>query len=59
MKQPNFLLKLATVVSSILLVGGFVCYRAGAFDWLMGASNNRPTIMGGSKSKIHFEPAGS
>jgi hypothetical protein len=34
----NSLLKLATVVSSVLLLSGFVCYRAGAFHWLIGAS---------------------
>jgi hypothetical protein len=38
MKQPNVLLKLAAVVSSLLLVGGFVSYRAGAFNWLLGTS---------------------
>jgi hypothetical protein len=37
-KQPNSLLKLATVVSSVLLAGGFVAYRVGAFNSLMGTS---------------------
>ncbi len=35
MKKPNALLKLAAVVSSVLLVGGLVSYRAGAFNWPM------------------------
>jgi hypothetical protein len=38
MKYPRFLLKLATVASSVLLVGGFVSYRADALNWLMQAS---------------------
>jgi hypothetical protein len=38
MKQPNALLKLAAVVSSLVLFGGFVSYRAGAFNGLMGSS---------------------
>jgi hypothetical protein len=33
-KRPNPILKLAAVVSSVLLVAGFVSYRAGAFDWV-------------------------
>jgi hypothetical protein len=66
-KQPHALLKLAAVVSSVLLVGGFVSYRAGAFTGLMEtgeqpaepASSPDPekNLMGGSKSKtISFEP---
>jgi hypothetical protein len=43
MQQPHFLLKLAAVVSSVLLAGGYVCYRAGAFDGLLGST---PTIGG-------------
>lgn len=38
MKQLHPLLKLATVASSIILVSGFVSYRAGAFNWLVEAS---------------------
>jgi hypothetical protein len=38
-KQPKTLLKIAVVASSVLLAGGFVCYRAGAYDWLMGTSS--------------------
>jgi hypothetical protein len=33
-KQPPLLLKLAAVASAIVLIGGFVSYRAGAFNWL-------------------------
>jgi hypothetical protein len=35
MKQPNTFVRLAAVVNSLLLVGGFVSYRAGAFDSLL------------------------
>src|SRR5579872_6612107 len=38
MKQPPFLLKLAVLSSSMLLAGGCVSYRAGAFNWLIGSS---------------------
>src|SRR5262249_56218896 len=38
MKQPNRLLKVATIASSVLLLSGFVSYRAGAFHWLMRSS---------------------
>ena len=34
MKKPGFLVKLAAVASAIVLAGGFVCYRGGAFAWL-------------------------
>jgi hypothetical protein len=40
MKQPNALLKLAAVVSSLVLFGGFVSYRAGAFNSLLGPGEN-------------------
>lgn len=33
MKPPRSILQVAAVVSSALLVAGFVSYRAGAFDW--------------------------
>src|SRR5262245_45233952 len=36
--QPSFLIKAATLVSSLLLVGGCVSYRAGAFNGLTGAT---------------------
>jgi hypothetical protein len=37
MKQRNTLLKIATVLSSVLLVGGAVSYRAGAFSRIVAA----------------------
>jgi hypothetical protein len=54
MRQPHFLLKIAAVTSSVLLVGGFIAYRAGAFDRLMGSGTTdpAPAAMGGSKSKV-------
>jgi hypothetical protein len=42
MKRSHFLLRIATVVSAMLLAGGFVAYRAGAFDWLNGKSPGVP-----------------
>jgi hypothetical protein len=53
MKQPGSLIKVAAVTSAILLIGGFICYSAGAFDWLRKPS--RSTTMGGSKSKVIYE----
>jgi hypothetical protein len=53
-QKPNILLKLAAVVSAVLLVGGFVGYSAGAFGWLLG--NTREKYMGGSKSKAIYIP---
>lgn len=38
MKRPHYLLRVAALVSSVLLVGGFVSYSAGAFDWLTQTS---------------------
>ena len=49
MKRPSLLLKVAVVVSSLLLGVGFVGYRAGAFHWLTqpatppADSQNNPT----------------
>ncbi len=51
MKRPDFLLKLAALVSSLLLLGGYVAYQAGAFNWLSGTSAQKAAIMGSSKSK--------
>src|SRR5262245_10675967 len=51
-KRPNTLFKIAAVVSAVLLVGGFVSYRAGAFNRLLGKS----VYMGGSKSGIIYKP---
>ncbi len=58
MKRPNLLIKVATITSSVLLVAGFVSYRAGAFNWLTGneAAPAAPGFLGGSKSKVLIEP---
>ena len=42
MKKSRCLLKLAAVVSSLLLVGVFVSYRAGAFDGRTRTSETPP-----------------
>ena len=69
MKTKNALFKLATVVSSVVLLSGFVCYRAGAFNWLMKPSippadtqlsdmemmsSSKSMILPGSKSMTTF-----
>jgi hypothetical protein len=67
-KQPNTLLRLAAVASSVLLAGSFISYQAGAFNRLLApsappsespsgstpeASGPGPvTIMSGTKSRI-------
>ena len=69
MRPPNLLIRLAAVASSLLLVGGFVAYRAGAFSrtntpidtGLSGETSPSPppkdtTMMGGSKSMNVFIP---
>jgi hypothetical protein len=52
-KPPGAFLKLAAVASSLLLVGGFVSYRAGAFDRLLGTSARPadPELLPSSKVK--------
>src|SRR5258708_33171261 len=49
-KQGKLILKIAVVLSSVVLVSGFVAYRAGAFSRLIG-----PTIMSSSKSRQVFD----
>jgi hypothetical protein len=51
MKTSSPLLKVAAILSSVLLVSGFLAYRAGAFNRLFG-----PSMMGSSKSGRAFEP---
>jgi hypothetical protein len=34
MERPNALLKVMALISSVLLLGAFVSFRAGAFNWL-------------------------
>jgi hypothetical protein len=54
MKKPSLLLKAAAVVSAVVLVSGFVGYRAGAFGWILGTPHE--SHMGGSKRKRIFTP---
>jgi len=54
MKKPSLLLKAAAVVSAVVLVAGFVGYRAGAFGWILGTPHEPQ--LGGSKLKRLFTP---
>jgi hypothetical protein len=61
MKQPGRLRKAAVVVTSVLLIAGFVSYRAGALGWLVG-TDTKPgvlSLMAGSKSAAVFETVGT
>src|SRR2546421_11395068 len=49
-KLPKSLLEVAVVTSSVLLVSGFISYRAGAFNGLMATSPKPDTMMSTSKS---------
>jgi hypothetical protein len=51
MKKPGCVLKAATVFSSVLLVAGYIGYRAGAFDWLLG-SREPERFQSSSKLKV-------
>jgi hypothetical protein len=57
----NSLLKVGAVASSLLLVSGFVAYRAGAFDLYFRPADPfegiKSEIMSGSKSDGMFEPS--
>jgi hypothetical protein len=63
MSQPNSLVKLAAIASSVLLLSGFVGYRAGAFQWLTAVgeivpeekAEPAPTTMYGSKAGIFVD----
>ena len=65
MKEPHTLLKLGAVASSLLLVGGLIGYRAGAFHWFTkttpavsgDAPQAAPTIMYSSKDGLIVESA--
>lgn len=46
MNQPNILVKVAAVASSLLLTGGFILYTAGAFDELIISSPLAPAEAG-------------
>jgi hypothetical protein len=61
-KQPNFLRKVAAVVSALLLAGGYVSYRAGAFKPVAGlitrpadaGNGSTSEVMSGTKSSFIF-----
>jgi hypothetical protein len=55
-KKPNPLLKVVVVASSVLLAGGFVGYRAGAFDWLRAADEGPVNSESGSAGEPVFLP---
>lgn len=57
MKQPHYLFRAAALVSSVLLVGGFVSYRAGAFDWFM--ATNAEVADSGSSPTRGDNPSGT
>jgi hypothetical protein len=44
-KHPNLLLRTAVVLCSALLISGFVSYRAGAFDRLLGRNPPPPAAV--------------
>ena len=50
MKQPSLLLKMTVLSSSMLLAGGCVSYRAGAFNWLFGPSERPAAAESNSSS---------
>jgi hypothetical protein len=70
-KHPNLLLQMAAFLSSVLLIGGFVSYRAGAFDRYLGREAaapaevestpvNDPELFYSSKSgRVFSSPPGS
>jgi hypothetical protein len=55
--QP--LIKIGVVVSSVLLAGGAIAYRAGAFDRFLGSGTTQPapTILPSSKEAPLVNPA--
>ena len=56
MKQPYLALKVAAVLSAVLLSGGFIGYRGGAFNWLVKPAPEK--MLGSSKLKVlSFEAA--
>jgi hypothetical protein len=55
MKQPNALVKVGVVLIAVLLVGGFVSYRAGAFNRFM-PSGTPSADSGGSPTHEENKP---
>ncbi len=60
MKEAKGLLKLAAVASSVLLMAGFVCYRAGAFHrlWESGAPADIASDPASDQGPLDAAPAG-
>ncbi len=56
MKSPNFLLKVAAVGSSVLLVGGLISYQAGAFKNLL--SPETPAAAAERNDSVADKPSG-
>ena len=56
MSKPNTLLKVVALFSPILLAGGLVAYRAGAFQTLLG---NKTTVANPGDGVWSVEPEGS
>ena len=61
MTRTKSLLRLVAVAGAVLLVAGFISYRAGAFDWLKPKPAREPadpksTIISGSKSLLGAFP---
>jgi len=52
MTKPRYLLKAITIISSVLLVAGFIAYRAGAIDWLLGTGDGGEPEQFMSSSKV-------
>jgi hypothetical protein len=56
-KRPRTLFKAAAVASAVLLVGGFVAYRAGAVDGLLGFSSTKTFKAFGPSDATGQQPA--
>jgi hypothetical protein len=58
MKRLKLGLQMMTVASSVLLITGFVCYRAGAFSWAFRGSAGNGDMVDPIPSGISAETAG-
>jgi hypothetical protein len=56
MKPVPRYLKYAVVVSSVVLVAGFVSYRAGAWTWIIGDMQNEGLMPSSKSGKIGVVP---
>jgi hypothetical protein len=50
-KKAHAVLKVAAIVNALLLVGGCVGYRAGAFDWF--SKSDKPTDTSGKNTAVN------